>query len=69
MIRNRTRRQHLEQFGIDGTGTETDLSARAVRRHELAKAGRHFAQSGVGLCGVELPCGMCDRCVNGGVLD
>lgn len=68
MIRNRTRRQHLEPFGIDGTGTERDLSARAVRRHEKAKAGAHFAWPSH-LCGRELPCGMCDACVNGGVLD
>lgn len=68
MIRNRTRRQHLEQFGIDGTGTETDLTARAVRRHQLAQTGRQFAATHY-LCGVELACGTCDQCVNGGRLD
>ncbi len=68
MIRNRKRRQHLEQFGIDGTGTETDLSARAARRYQLAKAGHQFAWPSY-LCGEELPCGMCDACVRGGVLD
>ena len=68
MIRNPTRRRRLRRHGIDGTGTETDLSARAARRYQLSKAGHQFAWPAY-LCGRELPCGMCDQCVEGGVLD